>query len=92
MPQTRLTVGSMAQTIQLTVRDPIVGTVSPFIHMESPDGAWKIKVPRKDFSNMMTPNGDNILVSLTLTRIAVEEEPDLPGLGNHKIILPERGH
>jgi hypothetical protein len=89
MPQTRLTIGSMAATVQLRVRDSILGVRQDFINLTSDDGKWKIKVPRAQFANMMTAEDDLLLVSLTLTRIVIEEEPDLPGLGSHKIILPE---
>jgi len=93
MPQTRLTVGHATKGLQLRVYESIVGaTGSPFIRLRSDDGKWDLKLPRAEFAGMLTAENDIMIVTVALTRVVLEEEPDLPGLGNHKIITPSREH
>lgn len=76
--QTRLNVQSRAFAVQLAApTDDLVGVKRPTTKLISPDGKWFIQVPSELFPEFAP--GEGAIVSLTLTRIAVEPIIDLTG-------------
>lgn len=90
--QTRLAIQSMAQTIHLQTLG-LEGIPDSSINLTSPDGKWMLKVPRKAFEGITLSPGEMAVVSLTLTRVAVEPVPEpLGDFGGGKLILPGKSH
>ncbi len=76
---TSLRIGSAAQTIQLLGQPSlIIGSEPTSVHLRSPDGTWDLKVPRSAFGNMLAEPGEPMIVSLTLTKVRLVDEPALP--------------
>ncbi len=81
-PQTKLSVQTAAGVVQLQVQG-LLNVTPNHILASSPDGKWTVRVPKDadgPFSGLSCNPGEALLVSITLTRIAVEEviEPPTP--------------
>lgn len=83
--QTKLSINAAAQCVQLQVGETIVGLASPHYRLSSPDGQWELKLPRSAFQGMPANPGEALIVTIGLTRVAVElvEDP--------KVLLANQG-
>lgn len=90
--QTRTLIQSQASCIQLTVVG-LDGLPGPDYNLGTADGKWLMKVPRDCFPGVQLSPGEGVLVSLTLTRVAIEPIPEpLVDLGAKGLIIPGRAN
>lgn len=87
MPETRLNVQAHCATAHLTVMG-LAGLTGLSLDLASPDGKWKLQLPREAFRGLRDKPGDTLVLTIGVVRIGVEEaEP-----ANGGLLLPGRAN
>lgn len=82
---TRTTIQTTAQTADLAVLPPFPEAPDA-LQLTSPDGSWRVMVPRDLFPAFLP--GEHAIASLTLTRALIEPAPEkLVDLGSPGLII-----
>ncbi len=81
MPTLKINAGSLAVNLKV---QGLAGILPPSLRLASDDGEWSVTVPRASFGNMPAEAGEVLVVSISLVRVAVQDElprPKLPIFG-----------